>query len=88
MCGKSGVHDFVFNELHISFQARKEECQDISLTQSPGPVTANNEILDEVSLIQQDEIVAKDLELEELRIQNPFEYENMLCQDELEEGEP
>ena len=85
-CGESGVVNFNFRELHVTFQDREEQRQDPPQIQSPGQVTANTEILDEKSLIQQDEATAKELELEELKIQNPFEDENMLCQSECEEG--
>ena len=82
-CGESGVIDFEFNELHISFQARKVDCQDHLHTQSPGQGTAISRIIDEDSLIMQDEMMLKDLELEELKLQDPLQYETLLAEQEL-----
>ena len=82
-CGESGVVNFEHKELRISFQARKDDCQDSLHTQSPGQVTAIDKIIDEDSLIQQDEMLVKELELEELKLQDPLQYETLLAEQEL-----
>ena len=82
-CGESGVVDLEFRGLHISFQARKDDCQDCLHTQSSGQMTAIPKIIDEDSLIQQDEMVIKELELEELKLQDPLQYETLLAEQEL-----
>jgi len=84
-CGKSGVTEFSYKELRISFQASKESCKDCIHAQSSGQMTAiSNNIVDEDSLIKQDEIVAKEFELEEMKLQDPLQYETLLAERELE----
>ena len=87
-CGESGVTEFNFKELHISFQDKKDVCNEAAHTQSPGQVTAIDEnMMDTESFIRQDEMDAKDEELAEMKIQDPFGYETLLAQKELESGE-
>lgn len=86
-CGNSGVVKLDFNELHVSFQVRKDDCYDCLHMKSPGQVTAISPVLDEYDLLRQDEAIAKEEELSEMRIQDPMQYEELLAQQELESGE-
>jgi len=83
-CGESGVSEFNFGGLRISFPARNDVCQDTSHTQSPRQVTAISSMFDENSFIQQDEADAKDEELAEMKLQDPLQYETLLAQQEFE----
>jgi len=84
-CGDSGVITFECDGLRLSFQDRKEEVKNTTIPYSPGQVEAIPKILDEDSLIKQDEMNVKEDELAELRLRNPFEYETLLAERELEE---
>jgi hypothetical protein len=83
-CGKSGVLEFNYQDLRITFQARKNDGQEEPYYQSPGPVTeiASNKF--DERIIQQDELAVKDDELALMRIEDPLAYERLLMTRELE----
>jgi len=83
-CGNSGVKEFAFRDLRITFQARKNDGQDEPIYQSPGPVTEIVSNQFDESLIQQDEMAMKEDELSLLKIEDPLAYEQMLMRRELE----
>lgn len=85
-CGEVGVTEFRLSNLSFSFQARTETVLPNYLYQSPGPVTANTKAMDENSLIRPDEINAKENVLDNLHIEDPLQFEELLAQRELEDS--
>jgi hypothetical protein len=82
-CGISGVEEFCYSNLRISFHARKENGEENPhINQSPGQVTEIQNKFDD-SIIQQDEQNLKEDELSLLRIEDPFAYEKLILQREL-----
>jgi hypothetical protein len=80
--------EFNFNGLHVSFQAREEDVKGCSCTQPPGQVTAmSNNMFDEKSFIERDEILTKDAEIAEIKLQDPMQYEQLLAEQEFEPGD-
>lgn len=74
-CGECRVIQFNFNGLKIFFKGYTEICE----------TPKNIPILDENEFISHDEINTKDDEIANMKITNPFLYETLLAQKELED---
>ncbi len=90
-CGKSGVENFEFFDLHMTFQTKKSTWGDqitplpgLFTTQSPGQVTAISSPNDN-SLVKSNETNATQDEIAEMQLQDPFQYEQLLAQKEFED---
>jgi len=81
------VVKFECGPLRLFFQDSQNQVNTTPQYNSPGQVTAIPNMFDEPSLIKPDEMLAKEEELAELKLQDPYEYETLLALRELSEGE-
>lgn len=85
-CGESGVKTFELEGLKICFTLDKVD--GINYVQYVEDATKMAHNTSDVNpFLKNDEINQKDRELEELQLTNPYEYESLLVQRELEAGE-
>lgn len=70
-CRKTGVHDFSLGELKLSFGPKPEP----TAADNPPDLVQNEEDL------RERELELKQSQLDELRISDPYAYEQMICMD-------
>ena len=82
-CGESGVVKFECGPLCLSFQDSLDQVNTPPQNYSPGQVAEIPKVMNESSLIKQDEMSVKEEHLAELKLQDPYEYETLLAEPEL-----